>query len=313
MNNPLVSILVVTWNRKKDILVTVQSIYEQTYKNFEIIVVDNGSDDGTTDALSSFQPEIVLVALDRNIGVTAGRNVGIRIARGEIILCLDSDASLGRDTIQNIVRKFEEDQDVGVINSKILNAYTHKFDSFAGWAYNEKTRAKSEQEFYSHNFSEGGCAIRKRVFERVGLFWERLFFGREGEEFSLRVLDAGYKILYYPSAVVYHRVSPNKRIEGSERQYYDLRNSLNIYVARYPWWLLLCFVPMKITASLIRGLRRGNIRWVFQALFEIIGELPALWEERCPIQNNTACIYLGFQLRLGSLGWNPFSWLKYKT
>ena len=312
MTNPLVSILVVTWNRKKDILETVQSIYEQTYKNFEIIVVDNGSEDGTKDAISSFHPEIVLVALDQNKGVTAGRNVGIRIARGEIILCLDSDASVGRDTIQNIVQKFEEDQGVGVINSKILNAYTHKFDSVAGWAYNEKTKAKSEQEFYSHNFSETGCAIRKQVFEKAGLFWERLFFGREGEEFSLRVLDAGYKILYYPSAVVYHRVSPNKRIEGSDRQYYDLKNSLSIYIARYPWWLLLYFVPMKITASLIRGLRRGNITWLVRAVIEVISELSSLWEERCPIENNTARIYLDFQLRLGTLGWNPILWLKYK-
>jgi GT2 family glycosyltransferase len=123
MEFPLVTILIITWNRKKDILEAVKSIYEQANQNFEIIVVDNGSNDGTVGTLRHAYPDVKIVSLDRNMGVSVGRNAGIAIAQGDIIFCLDSDASLGCDTLNNLVRKFQAEPRVGVINSKIVNAY----------------------------------------------------------------------------------------------------------------------------------------------------------------------------------------------
>ena len=193
MELPLITVLIVTWNRKKDILETVQSIYEQAYQNFEIIVVDNSSNDGTVDTLCHVYPDVKIVPLDRNMGVSVGRNAGIAIAQGEIIFCLDSDASPGRDTLNNLVRKFQAEPRVGVINSKIVNAYTQTIDGGPGWVYSSKQKAQQYKEFLSFSFSETGAAIRKEVFDRVGLFWDFLFFGCEGQEFSLRVWDAGYE------------------------------------------------------------------------------------------------------------------------
>ncbi len=309
----MISILIVTWNRKEDTLETIQSIYDQDYSDFEIIVVDNGSRDGTVAAISKKHPQVRLVELDRNLGATGGRNAGIRIAEGEIILCLDSDASPDRHALQRIVKKFEQNDEIGVINSKIVNAYTRKPDGIAGWAYSEKQRKKIDQEFFSFNFSEGGCAIRKDVLEKTGLFWEKLFFGREGEELAIRVLDAGYKILYFPGAVFYHRVSPNQRITSSERLYYDFRNCLYIYLVHYPWWLLVWFMPLKIISEFVRGLRRKDIRWIITALRDVAKDLPAVWREREPIKNSTARMYVRFQRQQGALNWSFSSWLKYKT
>ena len=311
MTEPLVSIIIITWNRKTEVLETVHSVYAQSYRNFEMIVVDNGSTDGTAAALCNEFPAVHMIELTQNQGVSA-RNLGIKVAQGEIVFCLDSDASLGRDTLRNIVDRLEQDREIGVINSKILNASTQKPDQNAGWAYSEKQRAKSDQEFFCHNFSEGGCAIRKDVFARTGLFWEKLFFGREGEEFSLRVLNLGYKILYYPEAVIYHRVSPEPRPFDPVRQYYDLRNSLYIYLARYPWWLFLWFSPLKIGAALFRGLHRRKIKWVFSAIRDVIRGTPSLISERKPIKNETARAYLKYQSELGSLSWSLSSWIRNK-
>jgi GT2 family glycosyltransferase len=311
MIEPLVSIIIITWNRKADILETVHSVYDQSYRNFEVIVVDNGSTDGTASALRQKYPGVSVIELSQNQGVTA-RNLGVKAAHGEVVFCLDSDASLDCYALRNIVRRLEQTPEIGVINSKIANASTREPDQNAGWAYGEKQRAKINQEFFCHNFSEGGCAIRRNVFERTGLFWEKLFFGREGEEFSLRVLDAGYKILYYPDSVIYHRVSPAPRPFDPLRQYYDLRNSLYIYLVRYPWWLLLWFGPMKIGAALLRGLRRGKPQWFFSALHDVIKESPRLLGERHPIKNRTAREYLRYQSELGSLSWSLSSWIKYK-
>ena len=313
MDTPLVSVLIVTWNRKKDVLETVESVYEQAYRKFEIIVVDNGSDDGTIAALRLSQPDVKVVALDRNIGISAGRNAGIRIARGEIIFCLDSDASLHHDALTNLVHRFQADLDIGVINSKIVNAYTKELDGGPGWAYSEEQKANQDVEFLSWSFSEGGAAIRKRVFDQVGLFWELLFFGCEGQELSLRVWDAGYKVLYYPESIVYHRASSQQRVAGKDRDSLFFKNNLYIYIARYPFWLLILIGPLKIGAVMLRGLRRGYLLEVLKTLSEVVRAIPLLLKHRRPIRNQTAFLYLKLQRQQGPLSWGLSSWLKHKA
>jgi GT2 family glycosyltransferase len=313
METPFVSVLVVTWNRKKDVLETVQSIYEQAYQNFEIIVVDNGSNDGTVDAIRSFRSDIRIVALDQNIGISAGRNEGIKIARGEIIFCLDSDASLEKNALTNLVRRFQANSDIGVINSKIVNAYTKELDGGPGWAYSEEQKTNQNVEFLSWSFSEGGAAIRKQVFDRVGLFWELLFFGCEGQEFSLRAWDAGYKVLYYPESVVYHRASSQQRVTGKDRDSLFFKNNLYIYIARYPFWLLILIGPLKVGAVMVRGAKRGYLLEVLNTLFEVARAIPLLLKHRKPIQNHTALLYLRLQRQQGPLSWSLSSWLKHKA
>jgi GT2 family glycosyltransferase len=310
---PLVSVLVVTWNRREDTLETIRSVYEQAYQNFETVLVDNGSTDGTVDAVRQTYPEVRVVTLDRNIGISSGRNAGIVVARGDIIFCLDSDASLGHDTLTNLVRKFQAEPEVGVINSKIVNAYTKELDGGPGWVYTEKQKANQDVEFLSWNFSEGGAAIRKEVFDQVGLFWELLFFGCEGQEFSLRVWDAGYKVLYYPEAIVYHRASPQARVADDERDYLFFRNSLYIYLVRYPWWMLIWYAPLKTAVTLVRGARRGYLRQTLRALLDVVRRLPLLLKQRRPISDETARRHLKLQRQHGPLSWGLVSWFKHKA
>mgnify|MGYP005817819783 CR=1 FL=1 len=313
MSQPAVSVVIVTWNRKEEVLESIRSVYDQACADFEVIVVDNGSNDGTCAAVREAYPDVRLIELDRNLGPTGGRNAGFRVAHAEVVFCLDSDASLGRDTLATVVRRFAQDPRLGVINSRIVNAYTGEPDPNAGWAYSEKQRAHSGEEFYTHNFSEAGCAIRRTVLEKVGPFWERLFFGGEGEELGIRVLDAGFRILYLPQSIIYHRAPSGKMRPDPSRRYYNLRNSLFIYLVHYPWWMLIWFVPLKIAACTIQGLRQGSARWVLAALRDTARELPALWKERRPIRNETARVYLHFQREHGALSWSVTSWLANKA
>lgn len=312
MDNPLVSVVIVTWNRREDVLQAVQSIYDQAYQNFEIVVVDNGSTDGTVDALERLYPAAILVTLQQNVGAPAGRNAGIRVARGEFIFFLDSDASLATDTLINMVRKFQAMPEVGVIACKVVNAYTKELDPNGGWIFAEKDKSEQNSEFLSYSFCSAGSAIRKQVIDQVGLFWNALFIYREEDDLSLRVWNAGYKILYYPQALIYHRVSPHKRVVHHERQYFDLRNSLYIYFTRYPWWMLLCFTPLKIGTSFAKGFKRGCWRQVFRALFDVVQQFFHLWGQRQPISNRTAYHYIRLQREHGPLHWDLTSWLKYK-
>ena len=312
MENILVSVVILTWERKEDVLAAVQSVYDQAYRNIEIIVVDNASTDGTVDALRAAYPAIKIIVQERNVGAAAGRNPGIAAASGDIIFLLDSDASLGSDTLKKIVTKFQNAPETGAITCKILNDTTREIDP-ATWIFSEKDKLDQDMEFFSFSLCECGTAIRKEVFDRAGLFLDMLFFGREGEELGLRVLKAGYQILYYPESVIYHRASPLKRLEGKNWEYYNLRNCLYIYFLHYTWWMLIIFIPLKLGTSFLRGLMRGYIRQVFQALVDFCGKLPILVENRSPMTNAIANRYLKLQREHGILTWNLISWLKNKV
>jgi GT2 family glycosyltransferase len=309
----LISVLIVTWNRRDDVLATIRSVVAQRYPHVEIVVVDNGSTDGTVEAIRAVYPDVKLVPLDRNRGIAAGRNAGIPACTGEIIFCLDSDASPHPDALGTVARKFQDDPALGAINSKIVNATTGQQDRIAGWVYSEADRADQDREFLSYSFSEGGCALRKRVVDEVGPFWDRLFFGREGEELSLRIWDAGYTVRYVPQSLVYHRVSPHRRVGGGDRLYYDLRNALYIYLARYPWWMLVRFVPLKIATSLVKGTRQRCLGNILKALFDVARHLPDIWRQRHPIRRDTARRYLKLQREHGPLRWNLATWLRHKA
>lgn len=310
---PLVSVVIVTWNRRDDVLETVQSVYEQGYANVEIIVVDNASRDDTVAALGHAYPDVRVIALERNIGAAAGRNAGIAVAEGEIIFLLDSDASLDYMAISSVVQRFASDPGVGVLYCKIVNYYTRQFDNIAGWIFSEKKKVDQNREFAAFGFSECGSAFRRDVFERVGMFWDELFFIREAEDLGLRILDAGYTILYFPASVVYHRVSPQRRFVGGEREYFNARNSLYISVVRYPWWLLIVVVPLRLLALLIGGVRRRYLGQMWRAVRDVGRRLPQLLRERRPISNQTARYLLELYREQGALSWGLVDWLRYKT
>lgn len=312
MEKPLVSIIIVNWNRKQDIIETLPSVYEQKYENYEIILVDNGSTDGTVEMLQSEHPDVRIVALEDNLGPTGGRNAGIEIAKGDVVFFLDSDGSLLPDTLDITVEKLLSDPTYGVIACNIINVDPNNPDEKAGWSFN--SQVERDKEFLSFSFSEGGCAFRKEVFEKAGLFWEYLFFGREGEELGLRVWNAGYKILYYPRAVVHHRASPQTRVIGSQREYLDLRNCYYIYLARYPWWMMIRFLFLKTGVAVIRGITRRNFQQTTaRAIGEVLRKLPELLRQREPISNETAVQYIQLLRDHGTLSWNLMSWMKHKA
>ncbi len=311
MDDILVSVIIVTWERKDDVLAAVQSVYDQAYQNTEVIVVDNASTDNTGEALRKAFPAVRLITLDRNMGAAAGRNPGILAAKGEIIFLMDSDATLGHDSLSKIVNRFNNAPDIGALTCKILSPITKELDHNS-WIFTEKNKVDQDVEFLSFSINEGGVAIRKEVFDQVGLFSEFLFFGREGEELSLRILDAGYQIYYFPQAFVYHRGSQRKRVPGSQDEYYNLRNCLYIYYIRYPWWMLAGFVPLKIGTSIIRGIKKGYLRKVLEALHDFYRELPELKEKRHPVSNATAYTYFKLLRKHGSLAWDLQSWIKHQ-
>ncbi|MBI5563153.1 MAG: glycosyltransferase family 2 protein [Deltaproteobacteria bacterium] len=228
---PKISVIIICYNRGGELRDCIQSILKQTLLPDEIIVVDNASTDGT-EALfinggECALPYVRYERLARNLGVAGGRNHGIRMAKGDILIFIDDDALLEpADAFAKTVERFEGDSRLGILAYKIINYYdkTIKREEFP---HRDKT-LDADREFETTYFVGAGHAIRKKLFDGCGVYPEDYFYGMEEMDLSFRALAAGWRIFFFPSAVVWHKKSPKGRVADSEKWIFVYRNRLAI-------------------------------------------------------------------------------------
>ena len=267
--NPTVSIAIVTWNRRDQVLKAIDSCYSQTFKNIEIVVVDNDSSDGTYELLLKTYPDIKVIRTHRNLGCCPGRNIAMANCTGDIIICLDDDGWLDEQCVEHIVTDCQENENVAIIACNVLNPV-------------EKDRKTSgefetaESRFVSV-FMGGGAAIRQGILNEVGYFPD---YFRQGEEnyLALKILDAGYKILFDPAAIVYH--DWNYSANGANyRQilYLSFRHDLENIKRLLPLKYALPLISYKVLVNLARRyLKSGNVRYF---LPDLVRALPILFTD----------------------------------
>jgi hypothetical protein len=220
MKEPLVSVVITTWNRRDELKRTLVDLQTQDYHNTEIIVVDNGSQDGTLEMLREEFKKVRVIALERNIGIE-GTNIGMREAEGDFILLLDNDSSPKEDAIKRMVDVFLRESQIGIIAFEIH-----------GPGYRPHSPILSSP-VYVYGFSGGGVGIRRSILNEVGGFPEEYFLYLCEQDLSIRVLNAGYKIVQIPGIIAYHRTSPVSR-NVKEVAYYYTRNFIYLYFKYYP-------------------------------------------------------------------------------
>ncbi len=226
MNEPLVTVNILSFNRKDDLRLTLQKVFEQDYQNIEVVVVDNASTDGTLEMVKNEFSSIQLIQLQKNIGI-AGWNEGFKIARGEFILVLDDDSYPDKNSIKELVQTAQSDKHIGVVGSKIKNLLTGRIE-IPG---NEGDRWFS--------FIGCGALIRKDIFTSIGLFSETLFLYFHEIDFSFRLKDSGYKINLSQNSVIFHSNSPKNRsylkniFIDQRKIYYDIRNTIFLLLSYF--------------------------------------------------------------------------------
>jgi hypothetical protein len=197
--SPLVSLVIVTFNRCDELRSSLDKFASQTYRSTEVIIVDDGSQDGTRAMLEQLD-NVKAILLDKNVGLVEARNIGQAVARGDYILTLDDDSWLVDDFgVQQIVDTMMVNPRIGVL---ALNIKSRGFDYT--W--------KCEEESFSVAYYTGcGNVYRADVLRRIGGYIKE--FVRQGEELerSMRVYRAGYVIAAAPSIRVFHDVSPSNR------------------------------------------------------------------------------------------------------
>lgn len=277
---PLVSILVVTHDRKQQLSRCLDSALAQTYGNKEVVVVNNGSSDGTMEMLAAEFPSAITVNLEENLGCPSGRNVGFGVCNGVYIYCLDDDGWLQPDAVEKCVRLAEENESIGVVMSRIHEV--------VGGGVIRKRPVGLETATRIGSFS-GGCSLmRKAMFGVIGLYPEDFFRQAEEEDMIVRMVAHGFGCCLEPASVMYH--APSKD-DHDQRQvaYYMLRNTNKTAVRMwpFPWCVLRIILNGWYTARYAMAFR--SLTFASNLACELARDLRSLRQGRRPI---TASKYL---------------------
>jgi GT2 family glycosyltransferase len=262
-----VSVVMLSFNRRDDVVEGVGELLSRDYDNLEIIVVDNGSTDGTAEMVRERFPQVVLVALEKNIGVAA-YNTGFDRARGEYIVVLDDDSFPGENAIQRMVEEFRKDEKLGIIAFDVRH-----YDEFKK---KDSTPTKAEHREnktcgYRMAFNGCGVGIRKRLLEEVGGYPGEFFLYWNEQDLSIRTMDAGYQIQWFRDIVSYHKYSPVNR-ESLRAPFYYTRNLYWLIWKYFPFSKLVKDTLRMIYYSFYYSFEQGTsvyLRALLSALLDI--------------------------------------------
>lgn len=259
MPEPRVSIIILNWNSYDVTFECLLSLRKMDYRNFEVVMVDNGSVDSSDEKLEQNAPEIRLIRNGANLGFAGGCNVGIRDAmrRGaDYVLLLNNDTVVAPDFLSQMMAVAESDSRIGALSPKILFFDHPDRLNYAGgihkrWRLYPKTIGLFQRDDGSYDELREvsfltGCAflIKAEVVRKIGVLEEIYFHFYEDIEWSLRVVQAGYKGIYVPRAKIWHKEHyvTNKNHGNGFIEFYLARNNM-IYVRKH---LPLRFWPFKM-------------------------------------------------------------------
>ncbi len=266
MNQPRVSIITLNWNGLENTTECLESLKKITYPNYEVVVVDNGSEGNDAQVLEEkFSDYIHLIKNDKNYGFAGGANIGMRYALNnsnpDYLLLLDNDTVVDPEFLSEMVKVAEADPTIGIAGAKIyyydepdrlqfiggkINLWigdiigkTTGIDRILGRKEIDRRQHDSIKEVEHITF---WCALLKRSsVESIGLFDERYFIACEDFDYCLRVKEAGYKTVYIPKAKIWHKWQTANIIDGFF-EYYGSRNRFRLMKQYATKWQYGCFL-----------------------------------------------------------------------
>jgi GT2 family glycosyltransferase len=247
--SPLASIIIVNWNGLRWLRQLLPSLAEQSFRDFEIVVVDNGSADGSLEFLRQAHPEVLAVPLKENTGFAAGSNAGIRASRGKYVVLLNNDTRPERAWLGELVRPAEADPSVGMCAPLILDADREDRLDSAGIAvsWDGFSRQMRHGEPVPDDLPQqeclapSGCSglYRREMLDQIGLLDEDFFCYCEDTDIGLRGRFAGWKCVLSPGARVHHYYSQSGGRALAKKIFWVERNHYYVAIKNYPWFLLL--------------------------------------------------------------------------
>lgn len=251
-----VFIVIPSWNAADLLPACLESLEKQTQKA-QIVVVDNGSIDGSAELIARDFPKVHLIKLAKNTGFTGGVNTGISYALehgAEAIALFNNDAVAKPDWLQKLVERLSSSSNIGIVTSKMLRMDkkhlddTGDFYTTRGIAFprgrNRLDTGQYDQAESVFAASGGASLYRADLLQQIGLFDEDYFAYFEDVDISFRARLAGWDIWYEPAAVMYHHVNATSNKLGGFLRFHNIKNFIYTYNKNMPGWLFWKYKPL---------------------------------------------------------------------
>ncbi|MFC1790429.1 glycosyltransferase family 2 protein [Patescibacteria group bacterium] len=217
---PKISVIIVSYNRKEEILKLIDSLSRQTYPVFEIVIIDNASTNNPVPLIRKKYPQVKLTPLSKNTGFGA-TNLGLKKATGDLLMMLDNDVEVKSDLCQQVVAYFENNPEVGSLAFRI----NHYNSSHPRKIPHRSLKNKKGQEIWETTIiNPGAGVIAKDLYEKIGGINADYFIYGNEFEYGARALEAGFKLRYEPAIVVRHKEAASNIRKSGKSSFFVGRN-----------------------------------------------------------------------------------------
>jgi GT2 family glycosyltransferase len=237
-----ISVIIPNWNGAHHLPTCLDSLCRQDYHNFEVLVVDNASSDTSMEVLGRY-PEFQVLRQKHNLGFTGACNAGLKASRGTVRVLLNNDTETHPQWLSAIAAAFADHPEVGLVASKMLlfdqRDVLHTAGDYVtpdGLAHNRGIWRQDAGQFnrraYLFSACGGSAAYRASMLDEIGLLDDDFFFSFEDVDLAWRAQLAGWRCLFVPEAIVYHKLKASGG--GKTASFYDGRNRIYTLIKNYP-------------------------------------------------------------------------------
>lgn len=279
-----VSVVIPNYNGEKYIKNCLISLFNQSLRPDEIIIVDNNSSDKSVEIIEEFKEKVTLVKLNTNKGFSVAVNEGIKRAKSEFVALLNNDTELDKEWLQQLYLAINKDENIFSCCSKMLRYDNRNIIDDVGDEYNilgwaTKTGdGKNSSDYVEDRYIFSSCAgaaiYRRKIFDEIGLFDENFFAYYEDVDISYRANIYGYKNLFASKAIVYHIGSASS---GSRHNDFKVRlaarNNIYLIYKNMPLWqrmvnflFLLFGIIIKWMFFTIKGMGKTYIKAIIEGI-----------------------------------------------
>ncbi len=267
-----VAIVIPNYNGVQHLPECLRALAGQTFKEFEVVVVDNASTDDSISLLQQTFPLVRIIALSENRGFSAAANAGVLATTEDLVVLLNNDTCANDDWLERLVGVMDDTPEAGSGASKLVRYDDPLTLDAAGDTFVPSTlsgmaigRGEPASRYSERSWVFGACAAaaiyRRQMIEDIGLFDDDFFLTHEDVDLSMRAQLAGYRCVYVPDAVVRHKRRATYRLESPEIEAIGLRNRLWVVGKNVPLPLLARWTLIAsphVVATIIRKLVRGR-------------------------------------------------------
>jgi len=275
-NKPIVSIIIVNYNGRSYLQKCLESIMKNTYKKYEIILVDNNSNDDSIEFVKETFPTVKIIKLSKNHGYAEPNNIGAKKAKGELLYFLNNDTMICADAIIELVRVIQKPE-IAICQSLLLKPdgkvdSSGDFFTMTGIAYSSKKKTMEIEPILS---AKGAALmVKKEVFWKLGGFDQKFFASFEDVDLGWRAWIIGYQVVVVPTSIVFHKGGQTVAMLDSKIRFHGVKNTLVLCLTNFETSFtvntLLKLIGSSITKKLPTGVTQDSEEFFILPSFSTI-------------------------------------------